>query len=71
MKLLACICGFCACLSMLTGCTASKGVLDDENVELGSRNELLQNSKELKLLDRTVRGRNGITGDQLLDPYFH
>ena len=70
MKLLACICGFCAYLSMLTACTSPQGVLDDENLELGSQIDLPPSSKELEFLDRMARGRSGVTGDQLLDPNF-
>lgn len=64
MKQLAYICGLCACLLMLTVCTAPKGVLDDESLEVASQN------KRLDQLGYITRGRNGLTGDQLLNPNF-
>ena len=64
MKQLAYICGLCACLSMLAVCTAQKVVLDDESLEVASQN------KKLDQLGQIARGRNGLTGDQLLNIYF-
>ena len=64
MKQLAYICGLSACLSMLTVCNSQKGVLDDESLEVASQN------KKLDQLGQIARGRNGLTGDQLLNIYF-
>ena len=64
MKQLAYICGLCACLSMLAVCTAQKVVLDDESLEVASP------KKKLAQLGQIARGRNGLTGDQLLNIYF-
>jgi|TARA_B110000967_G_C18561015_1_gene400129 hypothetical protein len=49
---------------MLAVCTAQKVVLDDESLEVASQ------KKKLAQLGQIARGRNGLTGDQLLNIYF-
>lgn len=59
--------GICACLSFLSACLAPKGAVEDENVDLTTQGNSTFSPEEMQVLDRLVRGRNGVTGDQLLN----